>query len=478
MPSLSQSLSPGIKMHPKSNHRYFKTKLSSAGKQALFGVTSFFLLFLTSALPALAASPQATSTTQPPRASDLDIPFVPEDNGLNKLLGSLDDHGVKPILQFYGDFLANPVGGLRQSAAWFQYLVYGVHLDLEQLIGWKGGEFTLTAVDTGGDDIGDQVGTSFTPAQAVIFRGSALFKILLTQHLFDDRLQLTIGRTSAGSLYARLPMSGLTVTGAANGNPLSLFYNASGFRMGGRANWMANIKARPSKDTYVQSGIFQVSTDRMDKYWYNGTDFSFRRGDGTILLTEAGWTPTFAKEEEVTSTGKEAIHSTPFAGLPGIYMVGGYWQNYPMQTFLGNDSLQNEYGFYAEAQQMVWRSHMNPDHNFTIWGGITYSPQQQIARLPVMAFGGVNWSGLIPGRDKDQLLLDGFIGGYSRDYSRNYLNQGKGSRTVEAVLEASYIIQLTRQIQFQPDLQWILQPDGAQKVPNALLLGFQVSFGY
>ena len=462
------------------NDQRFKTNLGSSGKRTLVvGAASFCLLFLTSALPALATSSQAGDTPPPPRRSDLDIPFVPDDNGLNKLLGTLDDHGVKPIVQYYGDFLANPVGGLHPAAAWFQLLYYGVNLDLERLIGWKGGEFTITGMNTAGSDISNNVGTAFTPAEAVCFTGSALFKMLFTQHLLDDRLQLTIGRASAGAFYARLPMTGLTVSGAANGNPISLFYDASGYRQAGRANWMANIKVKPTKDTYVQTGIFQVSTDRMNKRWYNGLDFSIRNGDGVLLLSEAGWTPTFAKEEEAPSTGKEVIqNNTSFAGLPGVYQVGGYWQHYPMPTFLGSGSRQDVYGFYAEFQQMLWRSHMNADHNFTIWGGITYAPQEEIAMLPLMVFGGVNWSGLIPGRDKDQLLLDFFIGDYSRDYSLSYSRQDQGSRTLETVLEASYIIQLTRQIQFQPDLQWILQPGGAHSTPNALILGFQVSFAY
>ncbi|PWU07711.1 MAG: hypothetical protein C5B47_05675 [Verrucomicrobia bacterium] len=466
-------------MHPKTTHQYSHPKRSSATQQALCGAISIFSLLLTSISPSFAAAPQtATAQAPSPRASDLDIPFLPEENGLNKLLGSLDDHGVKPILVYYGDFLANPVGGLHQSADWFQLLVYGVNLDLEKLVGWKGGEFTLTAIDTGGDDDEDKIGTLFTPSQAVTLRGSALFKLYFTQHLFDDKLRLTVGRASAGSFYARLPMSGLTVSGAANGNPISLFYNASGFRMTGRANWMANVRVEPIKDTYLQSGIFQVTTLRMNKHWFNGVDFSFRNGDGVILLTEAGWTPTFGKKEATAPDSKQVVQSEAFAGLPGVYMVGGYWQHYPMPTFLGNDSLEDEYGFYAEAQQMVWRSHANPDHNFTIWGGATYSPQQQIARMPLMIFGGVDWSGLIPYRDKDQLLLDFFIGGYGSDYSRTFTNLGQGARNIETVLEAGYIIQLTRQIQFQPDLQWIIQPGGTNTIPNALVLGFQVSFSY
>ncbi len=439
--------------------------------------TAATLFFAISAVPAFAVS---SSPPPPPPDSYLDLPFLPQESGLNKTMKTLDDHGVKPFVKYWGDFLANPVGGKSQTADWFQLLVFGMRLDLERLVGWKGGEFTISGIDTGGDDIERNIGTNFTPAQAVTLRGAALFLLYFTQHLADDKIELMLGRMSAGSIYARLPMMGLAVSGAVNGNPLSLLYNASGYHATGRANWAANIKVKPTEDTYIQSGIFQSTTDRMDKYYFHGVDFSFRRGDGFLLMAEAGWSPTFLKEKgsSETSPGKSVVQNLSFDGLPGLYQFGGYYQNDAMPTFLGSSSVQNIYGFYFQAQQMLWRSRTHPNHNFTLWSGITYSPQTEIAMMPIMAYGGVGWSGLIPARDNDQLLLNFYIGAYSGDYSQNHINSGQGSNTVETTFELSYILQLTRQIQFQPDLQYFIQPGGSHSIPNALVLGFQVSFVY
>jgi hypothetical protein len=43
------------------------------------------------------------------------------------------------------------------------------------------------------------------------------------------------------------------------------------------------------------------------------------------------------------------------------------------------------------GQQMLWRSLTDPFTNFSVWGGLTFSPQQDIALLPLMGFAGTIW---------------------------------------------------------------------------------------
>ena len=470
-----QAIHVQLMLRHKTSSIQNSCELCSVYRNFAIGGFSVLLLFSIRTAPAI---PIPSSPDSPPPDSYLDIPFFPQDIGLNKAMETLDDHGVKPFVKYWGDFLANPLGGKSQVADWFQLVVFGTQWDLERLVGWKGGAWTISGIDAGGDDIARNIGTEFTPSQAVTFRGAALFLLYFTQYLADERMELKLGRMSAGSIYARLPMMGVPVSGAVNGNPISLLYNASGFHATGKANWAGNIQIKPTADTYIQSGIFQATTKRMNGNYFNGLDFSFRRGDGIFLIAESGWSPTFfkAKDSSERHLGQLATHA--FVGLPGLYQFGGYYQNYPMTTFLGTGSIQNIYGFYFQAQQMVWRSRSNKNHHFTIWSGLTYSPQMQIARFPVMAYGGVGGAGLIPYRDNDQLLLNYYIGGYSRDYSQRNIRKGKGSNTLATTLELSYIFQLTRQIQFQPDLQYFIQPSGSKSIPNALVLGFQISFIY
>ena len=52
---------------------------------------------------------------------------------------------------------------------------------------------------------------------------------------------------------------------------------------------------------------------------------------------------------------------------------------------------------------------------------------------------------------------------------------GVGLQTYELVLELTYIFQATRWLQVKPDVQYVIKPGGTGKIPNALVIGFQLA---
>lgn len=392
----------------------------------------------------------------------------------NEIFTSLRNDGVEPFANYWGTYLANPVGGQQQGTAWAQLLVFGTEIHFDNY-GWQGGSVFISATDFAGTNLSQKVGNVFTLSQAVVIKDFNLYSLYFKQQFWGDKLELRLGRLSAGQVFASLPIMGLPVGGAVNGNPTSLFTN-SPFHATGVASWAAYAKFMPTSETYVQAGIFQASP-QLGNPANHGVNFSIQHGDGELLMFEAGWIPKFGATEAQTLTDKadgkkQVVPANP--GLPGQYTFGAYYSNYTFATFSGGVE-HNTYGFYAQAQQMLWRSTANANHTFTLWGGLTYSPQEEIALLPVMGYGGVVWQGLIPTRDKDSTLLNYYIGGFSSSYARQQAQAGAGWATTETVLEASYCIQLSENFQFQPDLQWVINPGGFSCTPNALVVGFQVS---
>jgi porin len=381
--------------------------------------------------------------------------------------------GFRPFFSYWGDFLANPVGGISQEASWMQLLVVGGELDLEKFFGWKGGSLVLSVTDAAGSNLSEPVGNVFTISQAYVMNTFALYDLYFKQRLFDGRLEVNLGRFSAGQYFATMPAMGMVVSGAVNGNPTALFLNAP-YHATASASWAAHAKYKPSDLAYIEAGVFQASP-RIGNPAYHGADFSIQPGDGVLLMAEMGWTPTFGGESQDRSGKKTIVPAEP--GLKGVYSFGAYYANYTFDTFQGGTA-HNAYGFYAMAQQMVWRSRRNSHHHFSLWGGVTFSPQEELAQMPVMGFGGAIWQGLVPGRDRDNLLLSFYTGGFSRDFANAQAAAGAGRPTVETVIEASYIFQLTENLQFQPDLQWIIQPGGTGDIPNALVVGFQVGLTF
>lgn len=431
------------------------------------------------ALCFLAGWGQAAETSSHLFSRDLEEEWQPEvlEGGLEREVkrwkAGMSGAGFRPFLSYWGDFLANPVGGNSQQASWMQLLVVGGELDLEKLFGWKEGSLVLSITDAAGANLSEPVGNVFTISQAYVMNTFALYDLYFKLRLLDDRLELNVGRFSAGQYFATMPAMGMVVSGAVNGNPTSLFLNAP-YHATASASWAAHAKYRPFEHFYVEAGVFQASP-RIGNPAYHGADFSIQPGDGVLLMAEMGWTPAFGAQNGQNADKKAVVPAEP--GLKGVYSFGAYYANYTFATFQGG-TMSNAYGFYAMAQQMVWRSWKNPHHHFSLWGGVTYSPQEELAQMPVMGFGGAIWQGLVPGRDRDSFLLSFYTGGFSREFANAQAAAGEGRPTLETVIEASYIFQLTKNLQVQPDLQWIIQPGGTGDIPNALVLGFQVGLTF
>ncbi|MEI8341837.1 MAG: carbohydrate porin [Verrucomicrobiota bacterium] len=406
---------------------------------------------------------------------DFDAPFTLLANGQQALQKAT---GVRLYFDYYADFLGNPTGGISHAVGYTHEIVVGGDFDLDRILGWKGAVFTASFAEGTGHNISQNIGNYFTASESYVQDTGVLFDLYLTQKLFDEKLDLRLGRMTAGQFFANLPAFGLQVNGGINGNPNNLFSNAP-FHAGITSTWAAMLKYKPTDKTYLSAGIFQASP-RLGDSAYHGVNFSICPGDGILTMFEAGWKPDFGATDSPATTGiqkgKETI-TPPNPGLPGIYKIGGYYSNYTFDRFSGGTQ-PSAYGFYAMAQQMVWRSKGNKNNNFSLWSGLEYSPQTDISLMPVMGEAGTIWQGIIPGRDQDQWLFTFLIGNFSSPYGNSLAGSGNPTPTYEAVLETSYIIQLNKNLSIQPDLQYIIRPSGYGTISNALVIGLQavVSF--
>ena len=89
--------------------------------------------------------------------------------------------------------------------------------------------------------------------------------------------------------------------------------------------------------------------------------------------------------------------------------------------------------------------------------------------------GGMNWLGLVPGRDGDTL---GALVGYSQFSGDPTLSVSPGQG--EFVAEAFYNIKLNAWLSVQPDLQYLNQPTQVpgSGAPDTWILTFRVSMNF
>jgi porin len=425
-------------------------------------------------------STATTLVAAPPEPVQKPVKLLGFGEGVDREFAKLTDIGMTPFLAYYGVYQGNPVGGVQEQRSAYNHLIlFGATLDFDKLVGLPGGSLFVSGAEAEGKSLSDYIVNINIVSEAFVMPHTLMFyELYWKQMLFEDKLELRLGRMTPADQFASVPAFGLQVSGGINGYPTSLFVNAP-FRGSPNATWGAFTKFHVTKEIYAEAGIYQAS-DRFGKLSNHGLDFTIRSNDGELVMGQVGWEPTFCEAPERTVFDKNGNQSLLDGnlGLPGDYILGGYYSNFVFPELHGSKIQHSAFGFYAMGQQMLWRSAADPSTNFSVWGGLTFSAQQDISLLPLMGFAGTIWQGFVPRRDRDQLLLTYLISGFSRDYADAVVALGGKRPTAEQVLEASYAIYITNNYTIQPDIQYVIRPNGVGNVTNSLVIGIQFIANY
>jgi porin len=207
-------------------------------------------------------------------------------------------------------------------------------------------------------------------------------------------------------------------------------------------------------------------------------DLGLNPNDGTFGVVEIGWTPNSEKfaavqEDRQFTRGRRELDGNGI-GLPAVYKLGAYVSNQPQATYPGGWG-GSPFGFYAIGQQTLWEQ--NPGQKqtsqFSVFGGVVWSPPSSVTEMPVDGFAGTVWRGPWSRRPADHLYTSWQIGNFSEPYAQSVGQSSSGA--FESVLNAGYIIQITKEFSVQPDIQYIIQPGGFGQANNALVLGLQIT---
>lgn len=86
---------------------------------------------------------------------------------------------------------------------------------------------------------------------------------------------------------------------------------------------------------------------------------------------------------------------------------------------------------------------------------------------------GLVYTGLLPGRDADQLGLAVALAFNGDNFKRTRRNEGLPVDRAEVNLELSYRVPITDWLTVQPDVQYIIDPGALGELNNALVLGLR-----
>jgi len=405
----------------------------------------------------------------------------------------LDDSGVEISASYTNNIAGNPVGGTSAGFTYTDNVSFGLELNFEKLIGWKGLSVTVSGLNRAGSSLSqNNIGNQFTVQQVYGGQTVMFYALLFEQKLLDDKISIKAGRFAAGDDFASSPIYWLYMNNGIDGNPQALPVNTC-FSAYPWAVWAARLRVDPTPECNAMFGVYQVSNRVFGRSSYHGLDWSIQPNDGVLMVSQFGWTPEFFKrpvEKAAAPDGKSVAETkarsegktfkavspdTEMKGLPGHYWFGAYYSPWNFAQFGTSATATNSYGFYWHADQMVWQKSPGSDQGLTLWSSFVLSPQQNIAKLPFQANAGVVYKGLIPTREQDYTIFGLVYGKFSNNYARTVAASGNGYPQYEMVLEWGYRINFTKFAYVQPDLQWVINPGGTGNIPNALVLGAQMS---
>jgi porin len=249
------------------------------------------------------------------------------------------------------------------------------------------------------------------------------------------------------------------------------------------STWGGTLQVKPGNDLYLRGGLYmaapQATASGNHGLGFEGYAPNPSRND-LMMMAEAGWTPRWGSSQ-----------------LAGKYVIGGYYFGVDASSFDGKTSSDGVYGFYLQADQMLFREPAPADpqssgnsfqspvlpsptvsQGLSMFNYLTLAP----ADVNLISFyfqSGLVYQGLLPGRDNDQAMCAIAYGSYSPDRINTLQETGVTNQpNFTLVLEADYRIHINSWSYVQPYAQYLIRPNGTEAVANATVLGFMLGLAF
>ncbi|KVC49954.1 porin [Burkholderia ubonensis] len=399
--------------------------------------------------------------------------------GLRDVLG---DHGVTLNLQETSEYLYNTSGGTARGGAYQGLTQFGLNVDTAKAIGLPGGTFNVSGLQIHGTNLTQRNLQTLQTATGIEANSTTrLWELWYQQAFLDGKADVKIGQQSLDQEFM-VSQYATSFMNATFGWPV---LPSADLPAGGPAYPLSSLgvrlRVKPSDSWTVLGGVFDGNPAGRfggDAQQLNahGTNFNLR--SGALLIGEVQYA--------LNAPPADPKSPQP-AGLPGTYKLGVWYQSQHFDDLrTGTDGLSlanpasngipashhGNYGFYAVADQMVWRQAPDSPRSLGVFARVMGAPgDRNVVDLAVNA--GVTLKAPFAGRDNDVAgLAVGYakVGSHARALDGDtgvYTMPGYPVRRAETVVEATYQYQVTPWWQLQADLQHFFRPSGGIPNPNA-----------
>ena len=365
---------------------------------------------------------------------------------------SLAAKGVSFDLHSIADYATVLNGGSVRRSAWLGRFDLSVDVDTEKAGLYKGGTLHVDVMNAGGgglkpagEMIGDLQGVNNIEAP----RTTRLYEAWYEQAFIDGKVSLKAGLHDLNSEFLVSDNGALYLNGAFGIMP-SVSGN-TGVSIYPLIAPGARVKYTPNESFDLLAGVYDGDPGDAEVNKHN-THIALKSQDGVFSIAEGQY-----------------HYKIPFAGgLPGTVKVGGWHNSQDVQDVAALDQDDNpvshddNYGGYAIWDQKILRVSDDKGLNLFVMGGAAPKDRDAIQRSVAA---GLNYTGLIPSRDKDVMGV-----AFTNVALSNKLRASTGQARGETAVEWTYKVQVNDSIVVQPDFQYVVKPDGDSTIKNASVL--------
>ena len=258
------------------------------------------------ALPAAAQTPGNSGTGSQLVMFDASTPayVAPQ---VEHLLGDLG--GVRSDLENRGIYLrfnaiaefAGNIGGAQQGATSANQLGFSADIDWQRLAGITGLSTHVIFVNRSGANDSHLFGDNVSPVQEIFGAGGDVAVHLVSAYaeetMFSNRLDIAAGWMNVENDFASSPLYCNYMNNALCGDPKALPGGDIGHSAFPDAVWAGRIRVRPTSDTYITTGVYEVNQDLYSQADSSGFEFGVPRDSGVYIPVQLGYEPKLGEDQ-------------------------------------------------------------------------------------------------------------------------------------------------------------------------------------
>jgi porin len=362
--------------------------------------------------------------------------------------GEIDEEQAPLILEatYTFDVWRAASGGVRKGTRYIDNLDLVVEADMERLVGWNGADVHVYGLYNNGKSISDLVGD----AQAVSNIETGIKAVRLYEAWVNQKIgakaSVKLGLYDLNSEFDALDSAGLFM-----GSPHGIGTEIAQTGQNGPSIFpVTSLAVRGDVEVAKGWNVRAAILDGVpgDPNRPKRTAIKLGNGDGALLIGEV---------EAPLAAGK---------------LLFGHWRYTAKFDDFGCNPRRGNDGWYLRGESKVLSESANNDQGMIAFFRLG-TADGRLNTFKSFASGGITYTGLIKGRDEDQLGLSASTAFTSKGYRLT-----TGAEKAETLIELTYRAEIAPWLSVQPNVQYIINPGTDPAIRNALALGIRTELNF